>query len=393
MKRKVLALIFSLIFLSAVSVFFPSSVKAVTNVYGVISADTTWTKANSPYYLTGAIAVNQGIKLTIEAGVTIDLADTYIQVNGTLIAVGSNDDKISFNGGGLRFTDTSTSWNQQTQSGSIVQNAILNCTINISGSSPKIDSNIVLATMSVDGSPSISNNTFRNEISIVSGSPVVSNNIFVNSLISTYSLQSSGYLPIIANNSMTGQGVKCYGGTGVGGYALISGNSISGCDTAIFGGASIIQNNYIFGNNIGIDTLNGTILNNTITNNIKGINIPADIIYFFGFGELPNTPTIMYNNLASNINYAIYNTASNNITATYNWWGTNDTELISQQIYDYRKDFSLGNVTFTPFLVSPNPDTFPAAPVIPEFSSWSILPLFMIVTLLVSIVYFRKRKH
>jgi hypothetical protein len=114
------------------------------------------------------------------------------------------------------------------------------------------------------------------------------------------------------------------------------------------------------------------------------------MIYFFGWGEIPNTPTISYNNFNSNTNYAIYTTASNNINATYNWWGTTDTELIAQQIYDYRKDFSIGNVTFIPFLTEPNSN---ASPIIPEFSSPLILSLFMTATLSATLFYFKKRKR
>jgi hypothetical protein len=51
-----------------------------------------------------------------------------------------------------------------------------------------------------------------------------------------------------------------------------------------FAGASFIERNYIFGNTLAIDTLGGVIKNNTIANNIKGINIPANWIYFFGYG-------------------------------------------------------------------------------------------------------------
>ena len=44
-----------------------------TNVSGIISSDTTWTQANSPYNLTGNVQVNNGVSLTIEAGITVTL--------------------------------------------------------------------------------------------------------------------------------------------------------------------------------------------------------------------------------------------------------------------------------------------------------------------------------
>jgi len=91
---------------------------------GIITSDTTWTKANSPYILTGAVAVNSGVTLTVESGVTVNLNDYYIRVNGTLTARGSDNDKIYFNGGSVMFTSVSNGWDEQTGSGSILENTV-----------------------------------------------------------------------------------------------------------------------------------------------------------------------------------------------------------------------------------------------------------------------------
>ncbi len=53
-----------------------------TNESGIISSNATWTQAGSPYTLTGNVIVNEGIILTIEAGVTVNLNNYYITVNG-----------------------------------------------------------------------------------------------------------------------------------------------------------------------------------------------------------------------------------------------------------------------------------------------------------------------
>src|SRR3989304_9439853 len=66
------------------------TVQASTEVIGIINSDATWTKANSPYTLTGPIRVNLGVTLTIEPGATVNLNNNYIQVNGTLHARGSS---------------------------------------------------------------------------------------------------------------------------------------------------------------------------------------------------------------------------------------------------------------------------------------------------------------
>src|SRR5208337_5359065 len=43
-----------------------------TNVNGTINSDTTWTKANSPYNLTGPVTVDPGVTLSIEPGTIVD---------------------------------------------------------------------------------------------------------------------------------------------------------------------------------------------------------------------------------------------------------------------------------------------------------------------------------
>ncbi|MDA9340117.1 Ig-like domain-containing protein [Polaribacter sp.] len=68
-----------------------------TNFSGAISSDTTWSLSNSPYIVTGNVLVASGVTLTIEAGVTIKVSSSaVIQNNGTLIAIGTSSDKITF---------------------------------------------------------------------------------------------------------------------------------------------------------------------------------------------------------------------------------------------------------------------------------------------------------
>jgi hypothetical protein len=56
-----------------------------TSVNGIITSDTTWTQANSPYNLTGNILINSGTTVTVGAGTTLNLNGYYIIVNGSLI--------------------------------------------------------------------------------------------------------------------------------------------------------------------------------------------------------------------------------------------------------------------------------------------------------------------
>lgn len=71
-----------------------------TQVGGIIDSDATWTLANSPYSLTGDVQVSNGTTLTIEAGVTVNFDSYFMNVSGTLIAVGNQTSKIAMTGSG-----------------------------------------------------------------------------------------------------------------------------------------------------------------------------------------------------------------------------------------------------------------------------------------------------
>ena len=145
-----------------------------TNVSGIISQNTIWTQANSPYTLTGPVLVSNGVVLTIQAGATVNLGSYYIDVNGTLQAIGSSLNLITFNSaptGQINFTQYSSSWDQQSQTGCVIENAVLTCSINIYHVSPLISNNQCTYSVNAfsgdssgiyvwdDGSPIISNNT------------------------------------------------------------------------------------------------------------------------------------------------------------------------------------------------------------------------------------------
>jgi hypothetical protein len=84
-------------FLAFLLVLSVNSGNAQTNVSGVISTNTNWTKAGSPYNVTGNLLVNSGVKLTIEDGVNIKVnGGFYIKIEGILDAVGLTTSKIIF---------------------------------------------------------------------------------------------------------------------------------------------------------------------------------------------------------------------------------------------------------------------------------------------------------
>lgn len=353
-------------------------IQASTDVTGIISSDTTWTKANSPYSLTGPMLVSEGVTLTIEPGVTVNFNEYYIKVNGTLVARGSNADPINCNGGSnispnyaITFTSSSSDWNEQTATGCIIENSILS-SIYISGASPKIDKNSISAFYAIDiygGSSVISNNNISGQISLHAGSPEIENNSIIGGIF-----VAVASTPVISNNTITG-GISTYGssaGIGIDGNATISGNIIYGCQTGIHAvfGISTIENNLIINNDDGIDIgypqgvvytgsgFKATIRHNTIANNLVGINImyyPPNLPSST-FIDTSVQPIIIDNNIQNNSNYNIYLGSQLGVTVTNNWWETTDTQSINQTIYDFKNDFNLGIVDFVPFLTEPNPE-------------------------------------
>ena len=98
---------------------------ADTTVGGVISADTTWTLAGSPYNVTSTVQVygtsTTPVTLTVEPGVVVKFAaNTGLQIGynsnqGALIAQGTPSSRISFTRSG-----TSGTWSGVTfQAGTV----------------------------------------------------------------------------------------------------------------------------------------------------------------------------------------------------------------------------------------------------------------------------------
>lgn len=357
MKKAFILVFLAIILVSAstcVSII-PAQSANYTLFGGVINTNTTWTLANSPYFLTSPVLVNTTATLTIEPGVTVCLNNTYIRVAGTLSARGTSTNKISLIrndtsddlsndvilNSAIQFSSMSTGWSEESKTGCIIENAIVSSakrggsvTIFVNGSSPKINNSTIINTGQTSAC-----------ISIRGGSTIISNNTVL------------GY---------TRTGIEFSTSYGVAGdSAYISDNIVTGCQTGIgiYDGAPIVERNVVIrntgttlsgGGGIRIDD-RGTqplIRNNTIVKNTVGFNILSS-----------PSPTIVFNNIQDNNEYNIYlyEGSASDINATYNWWGTNSTSAINQTIRDFKNDFNLGTVNFVPFLNATNAQT-PAVP-------------------------------
>lgn len=64
---------------------------------GIISSDMVLERANSPYWVIGNVLVREGVRMSIEPGVRVVFGDAKgIQINGTLVARGTESDSIVF---------------------------------------------------------------------------------------------------------------------------------------------------------------------------------------------------------------------------------------------------------------------------------------------------------
>jgi hypothetical protein len=368
-------------------------------VSGIITCDTTWTKANSPYYISGPVTVAQGITLTIEPGVhVIGNTYSYIDINGTLRAVGTADDLIQFYSSMIDFMPSSSNWNEQTGSGSIIEYAILG-SINILYASPKLSYNSIGSIIHIDGgspiisynaihsnvvndgvidiagdSPTISNNEIEGQIYVEYGSPSICNNSITSNSFTydPYSQQRYDH-PLLdfpdirlVNESISGiilggtNGVRLVGWnwpykTGYSYNAYIADNTITASLNCLWGlgygvwagpeGTATLERNKIYNCTTGIYVGGAvTISDNTISNNDIGLTVNTS-----------RQVNINQNNIQDN-NRTINSITKGTYDLTNNWWGTTNAQTIQQMLY---RDQNNGTFNYQPYLTAANPDALP----------------------------------
>ncbi|MEM5871785.1 MAG: right-handed parallel beta-helix repeat-containing protein [Candidatus Aenigmatarchaeota archaeon] len=336
---------------------FTHDIKAETYVSGIIATDTIWTLSNSPYIVTGNIKVNEGVTLTIEPGVFVKFEKHpifdrgyYIWIDGTLVARGTADQKIIFTSnssnpepgdwGAIYFSPTSTDWDEENATGSVIEYAIIEYGGSYQpGSLWQLSDNLI----SIDNSsPLIKNSLLRfteADFLKISGASTTAK-FLGNKFIGNSRSYRERIIISAGNPYFEGNEVIRSGGFYIsGGSPKITKNNIIANQSDTYGGG------------IRIDWGSPAITYNNIINNSEN-----GIVIYCG----TCSPIITQNNIYNNEEFAIflYGT-SGNINATSNWWGTTTTTSIDKLIYDYKDDFNLGNVFYEPFLEEPATGTPP----------------------------------
>jgi hypothetical protein len=357
MKRFACAILIATILVSGL--FFVRIAHATT-VTGTLTSDTEWTQADSPIDFNGSVTVSSNVTLTIDPGVTVNFGGNPLIVSGTLMAVGTASDPITFLTsntlsnyssnyvvtGSIFFNPASVPLSDLNFSGSIIQYAVLNeVEVQISNSSPEIDNCFFDFTAPytqpisiLGGSPTISNCTINynvqgftgsgnvNSISVFNGDPLITNNKFEGNYYNFNSndIYVENGAPVITNNSFASN------------YASSNNNGIT-----VNSGTAQITHNEFQGNGyltaiVDSSPSSFTVSGNIFSNCLSGVTAQAgSILTVEGNSFLKGTDgidvetgaflTITDNLIDSNSRYGIngggditFNTITNNQIGIHN---------------------------------------------------------------------------
>lgn len=346
-------------------------------ISGVISENTTWTRTESPYLVTGNILIEENVVLKIKPGTVVHFDGSgrhYIQVEGIMIAEGTSEDRITFKSNkenpGKEDWDSisirAKSGNQSTFKYCIFQHA--GWAVNVLSpleQFPIFQHNII------DGCYNglrLESTSDLNPIDVVHNTRITSNkfsNTFNWGFLFDIKLGNYQFLNIeVDNNTIPTKGTSLDART-ENTNLTITDNIFSDTNEFDYGvylsiGSGInnkvyFSRNIITENDIGIKLGDGNsilgIENNTIIKNNIGIYL---------HDTYDRSKVHFINNIITgNNDYNVENSAplaEGDWDFRYNWWGSTDKATIEKKIMHYYDDFKYSKILFEPFLVEPSPD-------------------------------------
>ena len=229
--RKQIEFVIRIIFILMILCWFHFQAAYALDINGKISTDGRWATADSPINITGDVHVEMNTTLTVDPGVEVVFQSSpdisqgcqgySIRIDGTLIARGEQMDPILFTAadksvpwGAIMFSDTSSDWDEDAATGSVIEF----CMLEYGGNEPEGSGMI----SSFNAMPLIARNAIRFGVdagisALVSEDPAV-----ISSL--------SSDIPIISNqiyNNVTGIRFSAEGGVIEDNYFLNNNRAIA----------------------------------------------------------------------------------------------------------------------------------------------------------------------
>ncbi len=390
-------------------VLFLSSLYAVilqaqTNVGGTLTSNTSWTLEGSPYNLIAVVGLPNGVTLTIEPGVHVS-GDFDLLIKGILIADGTEEAPIQFNDTRLMFQSTNLSYSSMSWLN------FNNCGVQLADETEFIqndpkNSGTLVVTNSIfaengyartKGYETIAaliiENSFFSDSEILGYYPRSETITLINCEILNSTIKSDSYnYGIFMNNSFIKNSELIIGCCGAN-INCITSKVLNSNFSAISDDNNItISNSILVNSPIDLPMSEITVLNSIIQNDFDefsirmgkgsiqktvfvGDNLNNSLYvtgyngYYYGDVVIGLTTfcnsvdaiivqnfeniSIIGNNFFQTQNYALKNLSSKSISATYNWWGTTNTEEIDDLIYDMYDNINSGIVDYSNFLLTP----------------------------------------
>jgi hypothetical protein len=389
-------------------------VTAQTNVSGPYFTNTTWSLSGSPYNLIGDVQIPNGVSLTIESGVQINFNSDYeILIKGTLVANGTNNLPILFNGNisgkaMLMFKSTNLSnsklfyvkfigpknafqlANESEFNQDLIKNTgilqlseivLTNTYVQTKGYSTTaslIINNATISGTTIKGAYprtetiEVKNSTIKN---CLINSDSYNYGIKLNKCIVDKTSLSIGCCDAnitITDSELTDSQIIEGDGNPKSGPVIIKTSKINNTPLNLPAArVEITESEFNYNTTNGLIFGNGKFECSQITGNNTGTAIKITGYNGYNIGgsvsftnstiknnsvgleiASANIITIGNSNIYNNTTYNIQNNSSKNITANNNWWGTTNTTTIGNSIYDYYKNINLGQVDYTNYLLS-----------------------------------------
>lgn len=365
--------LFSILFITSSFLSF-----AQTNVSGGIYQNTTWTLAGSPYLMTGSMVVFPNATLTIEPGVEVRVTPDYsfntgnfryLEVRGTLIAIGTDTAPITFKTTDASILGTQT-WAgiviKGSQGGNVqmdrfrlhdsfqgIYNDIAEASTTYNWTNCQFKNNnysVQLNAAMIYNNCLFENNGVGQAAQIIGGSLTANNCQFINNFCSFTWAQSIA----VDNCLFQGNGNNIVGSPGLVTNCQFIDNDFAFAEAW----GHTIQNCYFEGNGVAIDNSGGanisnctfdsntlavrlgdgsTLTNNIITNNGVGVAVLA---------YSPNSTLIENNTICFNTDYNLQNLTDKNFQVNANCFCSQDSTYIENLILDGYDDITRGLVNY-----------------------------------------------